>query len=150
MGLMSFADPTTPSLVLTGSKKYTVEYNHFVRLLVWLLSNLLLHVIDYSLRRIGSPSLFTEGQNSSCQPAWDVVDYFYKTSNQERKTKMNNNKPIYTFWDDKPNGGMIVVCSVCEGHFDTPNTLETYPRFQTDHTCPHCKTDLIYPEYASW
>jgi len=53
-------------------------------------------------------------------------------------------QPIYTFVEDKPNGGMIVECSICDGQFDTPNNCET------KHTCPHCKTELIYPEYASW
>ena len=57
---------------------------------------------------------------------------------------MQNNKPIYTFVTDKPNGGMIVECSVCEGQFDTPNTT------QTEHQCPHCKTDVVYPDGASW
>ena len=66
------------------------------------------------------------------------------------KGETYKNKPIYTFVDDKRNGGMIVECSVCEGQFDTPNTSKTIPRFQTDFTCPHCKTDLVYPEYASW
>lgn len=57
---------------------------------------------------------------------------------------MANTKPIYTLWCDKPNGGTIVECSVCEGHFDIENST------QTEHQCPHCKTELQYPEYASW
>ena len=57
---------------------------------------------------------------------------------------MQNNKPIYTFVTDKPNGGMIVECSVCEVQFDIPNST------QTEHTCPHCKTDVVYPDGASW
>ena len=57
---------------------------------------------------------------------------------------MENTKPIYTLWCDKPNGGTIVECSVCEGHFDIENST------QTEHQCPHCKTELQYPEYASW
>jgi hypothetical protein len=69
---------------------------------------------------------------------------------QKGNTQMQNTKPIYTFVTDKPNGGMIVECSVCEGQFDTPNSLESVPQFQTQHTCPHCKTDVVYPDGASW
>ena len=64
---------------------------------------------------------------------------------------MQNNKPIYTFVTDKPNGGMIVECSVCRGEFDLPSEFASVPlKFQTEHTCPHCNTNVVYPEYASW
>jgi ribosomal protein L33 len=66
------------------------------------------------------------------------------------KGETYNNKPIYTFVDDKKDGGMIVECSVCEGQFDVLNGCNTIPRFQTTHTCPHCRSEVIYPEYASW
>ena len=57
---------------------------------------------------------------------------------------MQNTKPIYTFVTDKPNGGMIVECSVCGVSFDIPNST------QTEHQCPNCKTDVVYPDGASW
>jgi hypothetical protein len=56
----------------------------------------------------------------------------------------HNDKPIYLFVEDKPNGGMIVECSICGSNFDLPNSCGTC------HTCPNCNTELIYPEYASW
>ena len=59
-----------------------------------------------------------------------------------QKREENKTKPIYTFVDDKKGGGVIVECSVCEAQFDVGKG--------TEYQCPSCKTDLVYPEYASW
>ena len=78
------------------------------------------------------------GSDMSTTLQLDVV------AEQKGNTQMQNTKPIYTFVTDKPSGGMIVECSVCQSEFDTPNST------QTEHQCPNCKTELQYPEYASW
>ena len=51
---------------------------------------------------------------------------------------------IFTFVDDKKDGGMIVECGLCSGHFDTPNAPTTKA------ICPHCNQEVHYPEYASF
>jgi len=59
--------------------------------------------------------------------------------------------PIFTFVDDKKDGGMIVECGVCHGHFDLPNPFSFNPPvFNTEADCPHCDRKVYYPKYASW
>ena len=93
-----------------------------------------------------------EGMIRECHCAY--IRNIYKLTEygqgELKRLQTERKKPIYTFVTDKPNGGMIVECSVCEGQFDTPNSLDSVPQFQTQHTCPHCKTDVVYPDGASW
>ena len=55
-----------------------------------------------------------------------------------------SNEAIFTMIDDKKDGGMIVKCGLCKGHFDIPNEIVT------EVACPHCNQEIHYPEYASF
>jgi len=57
---------------------------------------------------------------------------------------MITKEPIYTLVADKPDGGNVVQCNLCEHEFYIPHDGET------ERVCPNCKEHIQYPEYASW
>ena len=54
-------------------------------------------------------------------------------------------KHEYWYYDDLPDGHMIVTCMLCGTNFRTEDKLP-----DTKEKCPCCGAILSYPDGASW